>query len=417
MKPNQQEKQKEQRSEKPKNEPEMVLVSDEVHKVEYNAERPVSTPVGVQSKRSLWKWLMGYGMLLAGAVGLVYVASEANENPSWWYQSSIKAPYIITPSGRKLAYNEYGNPLGTQVVLVFHDYLAGRTELEGLGLVDSLKDKKYANVRVIVLDRPGYGQSDKQRHRRLNDWHEDVMRVVNAMQIESFSIIGIGAGGLYALSCAEVVPSANPGRLTHVALLASEAPRLDKFGMVIPTTINDQKRETTIQELLAGYSMFGNAVLRLANIFLYSSNTPNFVFELMYNSETKFLEARPEAYRAMVLGAREAWSQGFHSIINELAVTKDRTPSAAIGYSHIHLAKGAHIAMWHGDKDQLVPLPMAQHLAKSIPNAQLTVCRGQGHLSSIINNWEAALDFVIAPPPAELEALQDKLKANQSLSL
>jgi pimeloyl-ACP methyl ester carboxylesterase len=375
------------------------------------------------SKQSFWNSTIGrltqLGSFVAAVVGAWYVVTEANENPSWWYESSTKAPYVISPSGRKLAYAEYGNPLGKQVVLVFHDYLAGRGELDGLGLSEILKDtKKWSNVRVICIDRPGYGQSDRQRRRRLSDWHEDVMTVVNGLKIDQFSIIGIGAGGLYALSCAERIPGASPGRLVNVALLGSEAPRIDHFGLPIPTTPNDQKREAIIQKMLVGASWSGPLMLRLANITLYSSHNPSGVFALIYGPETKMLEARPNAYRAMVLSCREAWSQGFRNIQTELGATKDRSSasSSISTFSHIQLAKGAHIEMWHGDKDTLVPLPMAQHLAKSIPGTKIHVCRGQGHLSSIINNWEAALDFVISPPPAEIAALRDNMASNKDSS-
>lgn len=423
---------------------------------EYKAAAPISPPPPPKHS-SRWWTLFKYGLPLAMAVGAYYVISEANDNPSWWYNSGVKAPYVITPSGRKLAYSEYGNPLGKDVVFVFHDYLAGRTEIEALGLDDMLKEeKRWANVRVIVLDRPGYGQSDAQRHRRLADWPEDVMRVVTALKIEKFSIIGIGAGGLYALACAEMIPAAQPGRLTNVALLATEAPRHDHFGMPIPTTIADQSREWQIQQMLSrrfgalgsaihmGFyptntnnpngghqsaataakansdsniatSLIGSvtldAVLRLSNVLLYSTSDPEYVFELLYGNETKVLTARPELYKSLVHGAREALSQGFHSVQDELAVTKDRGATAAIGYSHLQLAKGAHIEMWHGDRDQLVPLPMASHLAKIIPGAKLHVCRGQGHLTSILNNWSAALAYVTTPPPAELEEIKDNLKA------
>lgn len=393
--------------------------------------------------------------MIAAVVGAWYIVKEANDNPSWWYRSSTKAPYVITPSGRKLAYNEYGNPLGKDVVLVFHDYMAGRTEIEALGLDAMLKEPRWANVRVIVIDRPGYGQSDPQRHRRLADWPEDVMRVATALRIDKFSIIGIGAGGLYALSCAEMIPAAQPGRLVNIALLATEAPRHDHFGMPIPTTISDQTREWRIQQMLArrfghhgsaihmGFyptpagsttspsqnvpanshnsssnSAFSfvtsaacNAFLRISNIILYSSSTPNIVFKTIYGSETNVLQARPELYKSVVSGAREAWSQGFHTIEDELAVTKDRGATAAVGYSHIQLAKGAHIAMWHGDRDQLVPLAMAANLAKIIPGARLQVCKGQGHLTCILHNWAAALDHVTSPPPIELEEICDNLKA------
>lgn len=411
---------------------------------------PQVEPVVPPPPPNRWGKLWKYGLLAAIGAAAYYIISEANDNPSWWYNSAVKAPYVITPSGRKLAYSEYGNPLGKDVVFVFHDYLSGRTEIESLGLDKMLKEeKRWANVRVIVVDRPGYGQSDAQRHRRLADWPEDVMRVVTTLKIEKFSIIGIGAGGLYALACAETIPAAQPGRLTNVALLATEAPRHDHFGMPIPTTAADQSREWRIQQMLArrfgahgtainmGFyptsanghqvapikpsdsnvaasymgSLALDAVLRLSNVLLYSSSNPEYVFELLYGNETKVLAARPELYKSVVHGAREALSQGFHSIQDELAVTKDRGATSAIGYSHLQLAKGAHIEMWHGDRDQLVPLPMAAHLAKLIPGASLHVCRGQGHLTSIINNWNAALDFVTTPPPAELEEIQDNLKA------
>lgn len=327
----------------------------------YASESIESTP-----KRSgFWKKVLMYGTGLLTASLVYYVVSEAKENPSWWYESDTKAPYVITPSGRKLAYNEYGNPLGTDVVLVFHDYLAGRMELEGLGVLDILNhrgktqtpvdgvsapssasgiapdsEKNYANVRLIVIDRPGYGQSMKQRHRRLSDWPEDVMRVVNALNIDKFSVIGIGAGGLYALACAATIPAANPGRLVNVAVVSSEAPRLDVFGMAIPTTERDQSREQMIQELLKGRSYWGSFLLKLSNVVLYSSATPTPVFEMLYGTEVKLMEARPELYKKMVLATREAWSQGYFAVKNDLAVTKDRSPTAAIGYSHILLAKG-----------------------------------------------------------------------------
>lgn len=419
---------------------------------EHKADSPVE-PVAPPPPPSRIGWLWKYGLLAAGIAAAYYVISEANDNPSFWYNSSVKAPYVITPSGRKLAYSEYGNPLGKDVVFVFHDYLAGRTEVESLGLDKMLKEeKRWANVRVIVVDRPGYGQSDAQRHRRLADWPEDVMRVVTALKIDKFSIIGIGAGGLYALACAETIPAAQPGRLVNVALLATEAPRHDHFGMPIPTTAADQSREWRIQQMLArrfgahgtainmGFyptsanghqappvklndanvatsymgSLAIDAILRLSNVLLYSTSNPEYVFELVYGNETKVLAARPELYKSVVHGAREALSQGFHSVQDELAVTKDRGATSAIGYSHLQLAKGAHIEMWHGDRDQLVPLPMAAHLAKLIPSASLHICRGQGHLTSIINNWNAALDFVTTPPPAELEEIQDNLKAEVS---
>src|SRR4026209_1951231 len=98
---------------------------------------------------------------------------------------------VTLPNGRNLAYTEWGIPDG-KPVLCFHGTPGTR-----LWCPDET-DTVAAGVRLIMADRPGIGRSDPQVGRTLADWPGDVQALADAMDMETFGIIGISAGGTYA---------------------------------------------------------------------------------------------------------------------------------------------------------------------------------------------------------------------------
>lgn len=89
---------------------------------------------------------------------------------------------LTLPDGRRLAFDEHGDPKG-QVVLYFHGTPGCRVEWEGQttpGLAEKL------GVRLIAIDRPGSGLSDFQPKRQIKDWPNDVEHLANALAIEKF---------------------------------------------------------------------------------------------------------------------------------------------------------------------------------------------------------------------------------------
>jgi pimeloyl-ACP methyl ester carboxylesterase len=60
------------------------------------------------------------------------------------------------------------------------------------------------------------------------------------------------------------------------------------------------------------------------------------------------------------------------------------------------------VQLWHGDRNELVPLHHATYAADRIPNARLTVLEGVGHLAVTSRGGEiaAALATVDNPPSA-----------------
>jgi pimeloyl-ACP methyl ester carboxylesterase len=66
-----------------------------------------------------------------------------------------------------------------------------------------------ANVRIVAPDRPGYGQSTRQRGHLLKDWPQVAARIADHLEIKEFSVLGYSGGGPYAAACAApLVPAA-----------------------------------------------------------------------------------------------------------------------------------------------------------------------------------------------------------------
>lgn len=128
------------------------------------------------------------------------------------------AQIVKLPDGRTLGYAEYGNPIGVNL-LYFHGFPTSRLEASGLHSIAARR-----NIRLLSLDRPGFGLSTHDPHRRIMDWPEDVQAFAAQVGLSKFSVLGVSGGGPYALACAERLPR---GNLTAAGVLAG-APVWDK---------------------------------------------------------------------------------------------------------------------------------------------------------------------------------------------
>ena len=104
---------------------------------------------------------------------------------------------VRLPDGRMMAIAEYGDPAGLPV-LYFHGFPACRLEA---GLIGDLP------VRLLALDRPGYGGSTPKPGRTLLDWPQDVAHVADQLGLDTLHLVGLSGGGPYAAVCAAVLGS------------------------------------------------------------------------------------------------------------------------------------------------------------------------------------------------------------------
>lgn len=103
--------------------------------------------------------------------------------------------------GRIVGYTDWG-PRDAPVLVYCHGQPGSRREIEfATGLVES----SPLDLRVLALDRPGYGSSTFQRDRTFLDWPTDVAAVADALGIERFAVLGASGGSPYAFSCGHVL--------------------------------------------------------------------------------------------------------------------------------------------------------------------------------------------------------------------
>jgi pimeloyl-ACP methyl ester carboxylesterase len=102
---------------------------------------------------------------------------------------SREGAQLVLRDGRRLGYAQYGQPDGEPIVY-FHGHPGSRLEAR-------LAHEPAAapGLRVIALDRPGYGLSDFLPGRAITDWPADVTAAADALGIGRFSVAGASGGG------------------------------------------------------------------------------------------------------------------------------------------------------------------------------------------------------------------------------
>ena len=101
--------------------------------------------------------------------------------------------------GRRLAFAVWGDPDGV-TVFVFHGAPGSR-----LFAPDPVTTAE-AGVRLVTVDRPGYGASDPQTGRSILDWPIDLLQVADRLGVARFAVVGHSSAGPYALACALRMP-------------------------------------------------------------------------------------------------------------------------------------------------------------------------------------------------------------------
>ena len=127
----------------------------------------------------------------------------------------MSSQLITLPGGRRLAYAESGDAQGTAVIF-FHGGPGSTLPMQP----DEGAIAASLGIRLITVERPGYGGSDPHPGRRLLDWPSDVRALVDHLGIARFSLIGFSAGSPYALACAARLAE----RLNRVVIVGGSGP-------------------------------------------------------------------------------------------------------------------------------------------------------------------------------------------------
>lgn len=267
--------------------------------------------------------------------------------------------------GRQLGYAEYGQPDG-RPIFYFHGLPGSRYEC---GLFHPAAEA--LGVRIISLDRPGYGLSTAQPGRSLNAWPQDVKALADALGLQHFSMIGVSGGGPCALACA----SALPERIEATSIACSlgpvfHQPLMQEMNGVARLAFYLGKRNPSLL-----MKLYGLPLEKLSTS--HPDTLIRLIATIMPRSDRRAL-LRPEPRRALSASLREAFRQGVQGALDDVQIY-----ASDWGFE-LHDIKG-HIRLWHGNSDRVVPLSHSEYLHSQLPDSELEVVPGEGHFSLPIN--------------------------------
>ena len=118
---------------------------------------------------------------------------------------------VAARDGRTLAYLEVGDPNGP---LVIHNHGGPSSRLEARLFAKAASKNR---LRLVCVDRPGIGQSSRQKTRSYAGWADDLTAIADALGYRAFGVTGWSEGGPWALAAAAYI---DPLRLRHVSSIA-----------------------------------------------------------------------------------------------------------------------------------------------------------------------------------------------------
>jgi pimeloyl-ACP methyl ester carboxylesterase len=256
--------------------------------------------------------------------------------------------------GRTLAYRVFGDPAGVPV-FGFHG-TPGSADQYAIGAIPP-------GIRVLALDRPGYGGSTFQRGRKLVDFPRDVAAVADALRLERFGVVGVSGGGPHSLVCAHTLGARLLGACCVSGVAPLAWPGVVEGAMPSNQTIFRMSQRPRMLRLLLGSMIL---LMRIApSVFKRRAQRD-------LPEPDRRIAADPAVERALfgveAMGPRagRAAAQDFEIFGGDWGFRLEdiRVP--------VHL--------WQGDQDRNVPPQHVQLLAKRIPRAIVHECPGEGHL-------------------------------------
>jgi pimeloyl-ACP methyl ester carboxylesterase len=271
------------------------------------------------------------------------------------------------PDGRLLGYAEYGASSG-KPLFYFHGWPSSRVEFGGL---NGDEIAKQLNVRVIAVDRPGFGFSSHQPRHHFTDWPQDVARLAECLSFDKFALMSYSAGSPYALACAHALED----HLTAVGVVSGVAQPFSVPGATtgMPTIMLWTTARIHPRLTLFMFNMMKNTLANAPRDRIPKSAKQ----AMMAEADFDYIQAHPRVNAINLDGGVEALRQGGLGVAEAGALYWKPW-----GFQLENIQTKVHI--WHGEED--VNAPFAAHgkvLAQKLSNIEAKFFPGEGHISLI----------------------------------
>ena len=272
------------------------------------------------------------------------------------------------PDGRRLGLAEYGQPDG-RPVFGFFGAAARRFRPDD-------RVTAAAGVRLMVLERPGFGLSDPLAPRTLLEWTRDVTALADALGLERFAVIGSSQGGPYGAACAYQLRP----RVTALALVSA----LSSFE--IPGVTEGMAAPLRLLPVLARRVPWLVTWMNQAAAGMARRNPERFfqqTFGALPAVDQQAVQTNPEIKSSMIADVPEIYRQGSVGVNQAVQVA-----CRPWGFRAEDIR--VPTVVWQGEADPNVPPAMGRYLARAIPNAEAHFVPGAGHFLGF-THWAEVL--------------------------
>jgi pimeloyl-ACP methyl ester carboxylesterase len=206
----------------------------------------------------------------------------------------------------------------------------------GAGTVDGFEfaEPWSEKFRVVVPYHPGFGESDDDpTFTDIQDYVMHYLDLFDALKIDTMHLVGLSMGGYLAAKFA-----------------SQQAHRVKKLVLIAPYGLYVPEHPTLDIIAVPGEQLVPMLV----------SNFDTLKKSLPEKPDLDFIAAR---YREATSFARLFWEHP----------TDPKFPR------HLHRVKMPTLIVW-GDEDKLIPVQQSQTWRKLIPNSEIMVVKGAGHI-------------------------------------
>jgi pimeloyl-ACP methyl ester carboxylesterase len=279
---------------------------------------------------------------------------------------------VWSADGEPIRVEDFGEPDG-KPLLVHHGSPGSRR----LFRPDAQLAAQRFGLRLLSYDRPGYGDRSRRQGRRMADAIADVRCIAETLGIERLGVWGFSGGGSYALACATLLPDLVAGAAVFACFAPFGSPDLD-FCAGWPVEYRHEVDLFFADRSAARENWRRDAI----ELFAACSRPEGWMAR--WGEVAGMDDAHSWVVAChLAAGIRDSLSKGDDGWWDDWVAVL--TP-----WGCDPTAVRVPVRLWHGVRDQAVPVAHGRWLAAHVPGITAHIREWEDHTDIEYNNRESA---------------------------
>lgn len=277
------------------------------------------------------------------------------------YKSGDRPPevkFFCLSNGKRVAYREYGDPEG-QPLLLFHSVIGSSLETP-IDVEPILRKNHY---RMVIPERPGYGLSDAQYDVDSTEIATQFKALLDELAIKRVMVVG------HVLGCVYAMAFMHRYRQTVRRAVLLMPPSSDN-----PQFFKEMGPLYRLNNIIAFHSPSMYSLYSYMMIRGIRTSPASFSKLLARGLDEE--EAKLVTSPTFKIRLKYAFSGPFRSVAKCVAreVTQLNAP-----WAFFESSIDVPTVVWHGERDNNLPVSLSRHVAKRLKNSRLEVSSSSGH--------------------------------------